>query len=191
MRIRQEVVRHDAVLPRRRRRDLPAGARLARVHDAGRRRVPLPRGDASGNRIFDARAMSPASPASSARVVSGLAGSEPGRGSVASPGLVRVSGTRRRGRERSPAFAVEANVLSGASRVVLVIPRVGVGESLHPRARCQPATGANQRGAGTGPVQHAMRGSSYGGLERRGFDFGQEVYCLQPTETCCLLPNLS
>ena len=30
----------------------------------------------------------------------------------------------------------------------------------------------------------AMR---YGGLEKRGFDFGQEVYCLQPTEraACC------
>ena len=111
--------------------------------------------------ILDARAMSPASPASPARVVTGLAGGEPGRGSVVSPGLVRISGTRRRGAERSPAFAVEANVLSGASRVVRVIPRVGVGESLHPRARCQPATGANQRGAGTGPVQHAMRGSSY------------------------------
>ena len=152
--------------------------------------MPLPRGDAPGNRILDALAMSPsspASPASPARVVSGLPGDEPGRGLVASPGLVRVSGTRRRGPERSPAFAVEANVLSGASRVVRVIPRVGVGESLHPRARCQPATGANQRGAGTGPVQHAMRGSSYGGLEKRGFDFGQEVYCLQPTEraACC------
>ena len=121
--------------------------------------------------------------------VTGLAGGEPGRGSVVSPGLVRISGRRRRGLNAPPPSPSKRMCCRGrvgwcgSSRALGLVNRFTPARDASPRQE-QISAERHRAGFSMPCGAAAMR---HGGLEKRGFDFGQEVYCLQPTEraACC------